>query len=247
MLITRSESSALGSCLGPFIKRLEKNREKSGSRIVLALDSVGGKERYSFEDAARLISEVSPWICSVKLGLPAYFSLGRDVSKLTSVFEGIPFLADFKTADIPHTNQLILGYLFGELGFGGAIVHAFIGPTALSSAREVAELHGAEVLSLVGMSHLGADLLNSNMDNMIKLSAGAGISSLVVPSTLPEMISRARRSAPSSQIFSPGVGVQGGSPRTTLDAGADYLIVGRSITGSDHPATSAMEMCRQCN
>jgi orotidine-5'-phosphate decarboxylase len=34
------------------------------------------------------------------------------------------------------------------------------------------------------------------------------------------------------------VGVQGGSARAALEAGADYLIVGRSVTSSEDPIAS---------
>jgi orotidine-5'-phosphate decarboxylase len=34
------------------------------------------------------------------------------------------------------------------------------------------------------------------------------------------------------------VGIQGGSPRDAWDAGADYLIIGRSVTSSENPVAS---------
>ena len=45
-------------------------------------------------------------------------------------------------------------------------------------------------------------------------------------------------------IFSPGVGVQGGSVSGAIAAGAKYVIVGRSIYESDDPARSADELRR---
>lgn len=43
-------------------------------------------------------------------------------------------------------------------------------------------------------------------------------------------------------IISPGVGVQGGSVGDTIRAGADYVIVGRSIYESDDPAAGAKQI-----
>ena len=43
-------------------------------------------------------------------------------------------------------------------------------------------------------------------------------------------------------IISPGVGVQGGSAADTIKAGADYVIVGRSIYQSDNPAAVAKKI-----
>ena len=43
-------------------------------------------------------------------------------------------------------------------------------------------------------------------------------------------------------IISPGVGTQGGSADDTIWAGADYVIVGRSIYQSDDPAAGAKQI-----
>ena len=43
-------------------------------------------------------------------------------------------------------------------------------------------------------------------------------------------------------IISPGVGTQGGSAGDTIRAGADYVIVGRSIYQSDDPAAGAKQI-----
>ena len=43
-------------------------------------------------------------------------------------------------------------------------------------------------------------------------------------------------------IISPGVGAQGGSAGDTIQAGADYVIVGRSIYQADDPAAGAKQI-----
>ena len=43
-------------------------------------------------------------------------------------------------------------------------------------------------------------------------------------------------------IISPGVGTQGGSAGDTIRAGADYVIVARSIYQSDDPAAGAKQI-----
>ncbi len=62
----------------------------------------------------------------------------------------------------------------------------------------------------------------------------------VVGATYPEKIREIyeilREKIP---IYSPGVGVQGGGVKITIEAGARYLIVGRTITLSENPAETA--------
>jgi orotidine-5'-phosphate decarboxylase len=43
-------------------------------------------------------------------------------------------------------------------------------------------------------------------------------------------------------IFSPGIGVQGGDAKTGASSGADFLIVGRSITESANPGKALRDL-----
>ena len=51
-----------------------------------------------------------------------------------------------------------------------------------------------------------------------------------------------RKIAVDVTIISPGVGTQGGSAGDTIRAGADYVIVGRSIYQSNDPAAAAKQI-----
>jgi len=66
----------------------------------------------------------------------------------------------------------------------------------------------------------------------------AGADGVVAPATRPDRIRLIRSIVGSRIIISPGVGIQGGSPRDAWDAGADYLIIGRSVTSSENPVNS---------
>jgi orotidine-5'-phosphate decarboxylase len=62
-----------------------------------------------------------------------------------------------------------------------------------------------------------------------------GISNYVAPSTKLDRLKRIRGIVgDDSFIISPGVGVQGGDPASTLNY-ADALIIGRSIYTADNP------------
>jgi orotidine-5'-phosphate decarboxylase len=65
----------------------------------------------------------------------------------------------------------------------------------------------------------------------------------IVGATFTDIISRVYTILGSEvPIFSPGIGVQGGSLRDAMNAGAKYVIVGRSIYESEDPARSAEEL-----
>jgi orotidine-5'-phosphate decarboxylase len=47
------------------------------------------------------------------------------------------------------------------------------------------------------------------------------------------------------KILSPGVGAQGGDARKAIEAGADFVIVGRSIYNAEDPYAAALKFIEQ--
>ena len=63
---------------------------------------------------------------------------------------------------------------------------------------------------------------------------------VIVGATHPEKITEIREVLGSEiPIISPGVGVQGGSAREAIEAGADFIIAARSIVDAEDPAAAA--------
>ena len=90
------------------------------------------------------------------------------------------------------------------------------------------------------MSHPGAELFMAPLaERMARLAAEVDATGVVAPATRPEKISLIRSIIGGRTIISPGVGAQGGSAGAALEAGADYLIVGRSIYEAEDPVASA--------
>ncbi|MFZ3148944.1 MAG: orotidine 5'-phosphate decarboxylase / HUMPS family protein, partial [Methanothrix sp.] len=74
------------------------------------------------------------------------------------------------------------------------------------------------------------------------LAVEVGAAGVVAPATRPDRIKLIRSIIGERIIISPGVGAQGGSARAALQAGADYLIVGRSVYEAEDPVASAKQI-----
>jgi len=77
---------------------------------------------------------------------------------------------------------------------------------------------------------------------MARLAAEVGAAGVVAPATRPDRIRQIRSIIGERIIISPGVGAQGGSAATALQAGANYLIVGRSVYEAEDPVLSAKRL-----
>ncbi len=201
------------------------------SRLILALDVL------SRERALDLASALKDRIDYVKVGYPLILAAGLDiVEKISSM---TPVIADLKIADIPNTSTLISEQVLAA-GASGIVAHAFVGKDSLSACVDAAREHGALAFAVTEMSHPGAvEFMAPVAERLARLAAECDVDGVVAPATRPERISLIRSIVGDRAIISPGVGTQGGSPRAALEAGADYLIVGRSITDSPNPAASA--------
>jgi orotidine-5'-phosphate decarboxylase len=70
-----------------------------------------------------------------------------------------------------------------------------------------------------------------------------GADGAVVGATHPEKIREVYQTlGEKTPIYSPGIGAQGGEIKAALEAGARYLIVGRSIMQAENPAQTAKEI-----
>jgi orotidine-5'-phosphate decarboxylase len=203
---------------------------KRDSQLILALDVT------SREKALSLARSLENHFDAIKVGYPLILSAGMGIVKEISAIA--PVIADLKIADIPNTNRLICEVVL-EAGAEGLIAHAFPGQDALLACVESAAKFDAQVFAVTEMSHPGAlEFMAPLAEKLAKMAIDAGADGVVAPATRPERIKMMRSIVGSKIIISPGVGVQGGSAKNTLDAGADYLIIGRSITSSEDPVSS---------
>ncbi|MDW7777016.1 MAG: orotidine-5'-phosphate decarboxylase [Methanosarcinales archaeon] len=207
---------------------------KKNTRLILAMDVTD-------RDAAIAITEkTAACLDAVKVGYPLVLAAGVDI--ISDLARFAPVIADFKVADIPNTDRLILQQAY-RAGAAAVIVHAFTGRDSLEACVSEAEKWDRDLFVVTEMSHPGAaDFMTAPAGDMARMAVDCGVTGVVAPATRPERVKQIRDIVGNLTIISPGVGAQGGSAGDTIKAGADYVIVGRSIYHSPDPAAAAKQI-----
>lgn len=246
-----------------FKQQMETASKSKQSSIVLALDFPYQDPQTRsnlLEKATNLLEAVNPHICAVKINHHLTLPLGLfdGIQKIvqTAHSYGLPAIMDCKANDIGATNTVIAKYYF-EAGFDALIANPFIGyEEGLKPIFDEAKTQNRGVILLTYMSHKGAaqgygqNILQAETKeqtkqylSFAKTALKLGASGAVVGATVPEKIREIREILGDDvPIYSPGVGAQGGTAKTAVDAGARFLIVGREITQSQNPEQSARNL-----
>lgn len=206
--------------------------------MILALDVTDR------ENALKIADAVRECVDAIKVGYPLVLATGLGIIKELAEFA--PVIADFKVADIPNTNRLICEQVF-KAGADAIIVQGFTGRDSLDACIEVASGYGKDVFVVSEMSHPGGtEFLQSAAEAIAKMALEAGAFGLVAPATRPERVKEIRKIIGDKlTIISPGVGAQGGKASDVITAGADWVIVGRSIYKADSPEEAAREIAEE--
>lgn len=217
------------------------------SPVILALDT---KEP---EQARNWIKIARPTINHFKIGLEFYLLNGRkSVAALQEEFDFELFL-DLKLYDIPNTVK-------GAVESVASLKPKFLTVHAAGGAKMIT----AAAQSLPGGSIAAVTVLTSFNDDDFKAlgyledipqtakrwaqqAIAAGASSLICS---PFEAATMKALAPNSTIITPGVRSLGESlddqnrvmtPKEALDNGADYVVIGRSITSCANISDKAMQ------
>jgi len=200
--------------------------------LILALDVPGRDE------ALRIASLCAPHIDAIKIGYPLVLASGISIARDLAE-TGLPLIADFKVADIPNTNSLIAGEVF-SCGFSALICHGFTGSDSAEACISAAHRHGGECFIVAEMSHPGAEEFfhGGVAERIAGLAVSLGADGIIAPATRPDRVRLLRNIVGGKNIYSPGIGAQGGD--AALLAGlVDGIIVGRQIYRSPDPAAAA--------
>ena len=218
------------------------------SRILVALDVPGA------EDAVRLARSVAPHVGGFKVGLGLLFGPGP--ATVAAVAEiGKPVFADAKLHDIPSQVERAARRL-AALGARWVTAHAAGGVAMLEAAVAGAAAAGT------GTGILAVTVLTSLDDaDVERLAPGSS------PGKLTSRLARSARQAgcegvicsarelgvvtqvaPDLLKVTPGIRPSGQAdgdqsrtmtPQEALARGADYLVIGRPITGAADPVMAA--------
>ena len=225
---------------------------KDNKRVIVALD-------YPESDRAlAMAKQLDPAVSRVKVGKELFTRCGPDVvEKLHAL--GFDVFLDLKFHDIPNTVAKACG-VAAELGVWMVNVHASGGRRMMEAARNEIEKRsqGSQRTSLIAVTVLTSmersDLAEMGLDidpidqvkRLAALTESSGLDG-VVCSAQEAAVIRAQ-AADDFQLITPGIRPAGAAvgdqrrimtPAEAIAAGSTYLVVGRPITGAEHPAAAA--------
>ncbi len=236
-----------------FREAMLKSAAKNKSKVVLALDLSGPYDR-RLGRAEEVLEATKHGIAAVKVNHHLLLPFGlQGIRGIISICrkEGLPMIADLKINDIESTNLNIVDSLL-DFGFSAVIANPFVGrEEGLGKVVERVHSLGGGILFLVYMSHKGAEegyaLRLEGGEPLYRIFAERArdwkADGVVVSAKSADKIAETRRIVGKDcLIFSPGVGAQGGDAKTGASSGADFLIVGRSITESADPGKALRDL-----
>ncbi len=227
------------------------------SRIILANDLENLSLQKLESNTIKNIKTLSKFLCAIKFNFHLILPLGtKSLTKINRIAHdaGLQTIADIKLNDIGNTNQIATEKLW-ESGFDAVIVNPIMGPENLQNLIESAHKDDHGIITLVHMSHPGAKsgygltVLQPNKkilkinELFLEWSYSMKADGIVVGATVPQIIKSCHKKAKGRcEIYSPGVGTQGGDPRNAIKSGADYLIIGRTILNAKNPILEAKKL-----
>lgn len=215
----------------------------SSSPIIVALDFPNEKE------ALALVSQLEPGRCRLKVGKELFTRSGPELVK-NLVKQNFDVFLDLKFHDIPNTVARAC-QAGADLGVWMINVHAMGGRKMLEAAREALPSRDTKLIAVTVLTSMGAeDLkeigLNNSPAEQVKhlatLTHDCGLDGVVCS---PQEIALLREDLDKSfELVTPGIrpewSVTGDqkrimTPAQAVDAGSNYLVIGRPITQAEDP------------
>ena len=181
----------------------------------------------------------------------------KEIKKINTIAHkyNLQTIADIKLNDIGNTNEITLENLW-KSGFDAVIVNPIMGPKALKKVVSLTHNKNKGIIALCHMSAPEAKIsyemkvksknsktTTSLYQLFLKYSIANNVDGIIVGATYPEIIKFCnKKSKGNLNIYSPGIGTQGGKIKDVINAGSNFLIVGRTILNAKNPARIAEEI-----
>ncbi len=227
------------------------------SPVIVALDYPAA------EPALALASELDPGLCRLKLGKEIFTRCGPALVEQLQQ-RGFEIFLDLKFHDIPNTVAGAVGAA-AELGVWMVNVHASGGrrmmeaaAQALAAYRERPLLIAVTVLTSMSEQDLAEtgceEALVDRVSRLAALTAASGLDGVVCSAQEGPRLRTER--GPGFKLVTPGIRLAGDAagdqrrvltPADAVAAGADYLVIGRSITGAKDPLEALQRVHAELN
>ncbi|AZN36160.1 orotidine-5'-phosphate decarboxylase [Iodobacter ciconiae] len=220
-------------------------------KVIVALDYSNAAEALAFAD------RVNPALCRLKVGKELFTRCGPLLIEQL-VVRGFDVFLDLKFHDIPNTVAQACKAA-AELGVWMVNVHASGGRRMMETTRNALEalpqrplLIAVTVLTSLNTEDL-AELRQpdpaSQVELLARLTHGCGLDGVVCSAHEAALVRSFTH--PAFTLVTPGIRPANSAandqsrimtPRAAIEAGSDYLVIGRPITQSDDPAASLLEI-----
>ena len=233
---------------------------ESRNPILAAIDTP------DLRKAEQLAATLGDSVGGIKLGLE--FFNARGPAGVRQVVGGLADLfLDLKYHDIPNT---VAGAVRAVMPLEPMIlnVHAAGGPAMMRAAREAMaeetarlEINRPELIAVTVLTSMDDDDLDAvgqqgpaadQVVRLARLAQDCGLDGVVCSPR--EIVAIRGICGPDFTLVVPGIRPAGAAmgdqkrvmtPREAIDAGADWLVIGRPITGAPDPAAAAREILRE--
>ncbi|MDN5567089.1 MAG: orotidine-5'-phosphate decarboxylase [Psychrobacter sp.] len=215
------------------------------SPVIVALDSP------SMNAALTLADTLDPKLCRLKVGKELFTRSGPAIIDALHQRQFEVFL-DLKFHDIPNTTaQAVLAA--AEMGVWMVNVHASAGfeAMALAKRRLVDNNHKTLLIAVTVLTSMNAndliqigvsDSLDAQVSRLAQLTQQAGLDGVVCSAQEAKALKQI--CGADFKLVTPGIRLLEDNsddqqrictPKQALDAGSDYLVIGRSITQASNP------------
>jgi orotidine-5'-phosphate decarboxylase len=227
----------------------DTDREKARGRLIFALDVPG------LASASEMLDQLEGQVGLVKVGMELFTACGPAAIEVV-LKRNLGVFLDLKFHDIPNT---VAGAVRSArtLGVSMLTVHTSGGKPMLARAVEEADgkitVLGVTLLTSMGSEDLPPIAVAGSTSEVVQKRAIAaresGLQGIVCSPKEIEVVRTAV--GPDLSIVTPGIRPAGASmgdqkraatPATAIASGADYLVIGRPISGADSPSAAAAQI-----